>query len=58
MTVVSTLWGHREELVMCEDIPAHAMSFADHVFTKFIAHSGYHAEHIRDLSSHKHVQSM
>lgn len=58
MTVVSTLWGYGEELAMCEDVPAHVMSFADHVFTKFIAHSGYHAEHIRDLSSHKHVQSM
>lgn len=58
MTVVSTLQGYREELAMCEDVPAHVMSFADHVSIKFVAHSGYHAEHIRDLSSHKHVQSM
>lgn len=58
MTVVSTLRGYWEELVKYEDIPAHVMSFADHVLTKFVAHSGYHAEHIRDLNSHTHMQSM
>lgn len=58
MTVVSTLRGYREELAMYEDIPAHLMSFADHVFMKFVAHSGYHAENIRHLNSHMHVHSM